>query len=101
MKSSKTVKSSKTYRRATTIYVIGNNAFVPDVASRSCWRKTHASVAFAACPTCKAAIGQRCTPSFGFDQGRTHETRRRCLPKSAAPVAKLIIHQAPQEKTAP
>ena len=88
----------KRYKRTGTIYVIGDVAFVPNAATRSTWWKTHASVAFAACPTCKAAVGQRCTPSFGFDQGRTHTTRRRLLPKDTAVVAKLVVHQAPQEK---
>jgi hypothetical protein len=93
--------AAKRYKRTGTIYVIGDIAFVANPTTRSAWWKTHASVAFASCPTCKAAAGVRCTPSFGFDQGRTHETRRHLLPKSTAPVAKLVIHQAPPEKAAP
>jgi hypothetical protein len=83
----------KTYKRTRTIYVIGDVAFVTNATTRSAWWKTHASVAFAACPTCKAAVGERCAPSFGFDQGRTHESRRRLLPRSETLVAKFIVQR--------
>lgn len=64
----------KTYKRTRTIYVIGNVAFVANPASRSSWWwKTHAAIAVAACPTCKAPIGQLCESSFGFCRGSTHE----------------------------
>ncbi len=67
----------KTYKRDRTIYVIGDVAFVANPASRNSWWKTHAAVAFVACPTCKAVVGQLCVPSFGFHRGNTHTARRR------------------------
>jgi hypothetical protein len=66
----------KTYKRTHTIYVIGDVAFVANPASRSCWWKTHVSVAFEACPECGSAIGEPCKPSFGFCRGNTHVARR-------------------------
>lgn len=68
---------AKTYKRTHTIYVIGDVAFVANPTSRSSWWKTHVSVAIGACPTCGAAIGQVCVPSFGFCHGNTHAARRR------------------------
>lgn len=67
----------KTYRRTRAIYVIGDVAFVANLASRSSWWKTHVSVAIGACPECKAPVGQLCKPSFGFCRGSTHAARRR------------------------
>jgi hypothetical protein len=93
--------AAKRYKRTGTIYVIGDVAFVANPTTRSAWWKTHASVAFAACPTCKAAVGVRCAPSFGFDQGRTHETRKRRLPKGANTVAKFIVQQSSQKEGSP
>jgi hypothetical protein len=46
--------ASKTYKRTRTIYVIGDVAFVANPTTRSSWWKTHAAVAVAECPTCKA-----------------------------------------------
>jgi hypothetical protein len=81
---------AKTYRRTRTIYVIGDVAFVANPSTRSSWWKTHASVAVAACPSCKVPIGQLCTPSFGFCRGLTHEERRRLLPRGEALATKVI-----------
>ena len=80
----------KTYKRTRTIYVIGDVAFVANLATRSSWWKTHASVAVAACPTCKATIGQLCEPSFGFYLGSTHPVRRRLLPRGEAVATKIV-----------
>lgn len=71
------VAARKTYKRARTIYVIGNVAFIADVTTRSSWWKTDASVAFIACPTCKARAGDLCKTSFGFHRGQTHHARRK------------------------
>jgi len=84
------VGTPKTYRRTRAIYVVGNVAFVANPATRSSWWKTHASVASFTCPTCRAPIGQLCTPSFGFCRGQTHEARRRLLPRGE-PVATKIV----------
>ena len=80
----------KTYKRTRTIYVIGDVAFVANPATRSSWWKTHAAVAVAACPTCKASIGQLCMPSFGFCRGSTHGARRRLLPRGEAAATKIV-----------
>ena len=80
----------KTYRRTRTIYVVGDVAFVANPASRSAWWKTHASVAVAACPRCKAGVGQLCVPSFGFDRGRTHEARRKLLARVGQIAMKIV-----------
>lgn len=80
----------QTYKRTRTIYVIGDVAFVANPATRSSWWKTHASVAVAACPTCKAQVGQLCVPSFGFCRGSTHEERRSLLPQGEARAEKVI-----------
>jgi hypothetical protein len=85
----------KHYKRTHAIYVIGDVAFVANPNSRSCWWKTHVSVAIGACPTCKVPVGQICKPSFGFSQGRTHETRRR-LARGRDPIAmKVLIQKEP------
>lgn len=80
----------KTYKRSCTIYVIGDVAFVANPSTRSSWWKTYATVAAAACPVCKASIGQLCEPSFGFCRGSTHEARRRLLPRAEAMATKII-----------
>jgi hypothetical protein len=85
-----TLLAAKTYKRTHTIYVIGDVAFVANPTTRSSWWKTHASVAVVACPTCKAAIGQLCEPSFGFCRGSTHEARRRLLPRGEAVATKIV-----------
>jgi hypothetical protein len=87
------ITQPKTYKRTRTIYVIGNVAFVANPASRSSWWKTHAAIAVAACPTCKAPIGQLCTPSFGFCRGSTHEARRRLLPRGESVATKIVAQQ--------
>jgi hypothetical protein len=83
----------KTYKRTRTIYVIGNVAFVANPASRSSWWKTHAAIAVAACPTCKAPIGQMCKSSFGFCRGSTHEARRRLLPHGESVATKIVAQK--------
>ena len=80
----------KTYKRTRTIYVVGDVAFVANPTTRGLWWKTHASVAVAACPTCKAQIGQLCVPSFGFCRGSTHAFRRRLLPQDEAVATKIV-----------
>lgn len=80
----------KTYRRTRAIYVVGDVAFVANPSTRSSWWKTHASVAIAACPECKAAIGDLCKPSFGFCRGLTHARRRRLLPRGEQIAARII-----------
>lgn len=82
--------SPKTYKRDRAIYVIGNVAFVANPASRSAWWKTHAAVAFAACPECRAPIGELCVPSFGFCRGGT---RRRAAHGRAAVATKVVAHE--------
>ena len=82
--------SVKTYRRTHTIYVIGDVVFVANPATHSSWWKTHASVAVAACPTCKALIGQLCAASFGFYLGSTHSERRSLLPRHKAVATKIV-----------
>ena len=87
----------KTYKRTHTIYVIGDIAFVANPQSRSCWWKTHVSVAIGACPTCKAPVGQLCKPSFGFCRGSTHMARKR-LARGREPVAmKMTVQPAKEE----
>jgi hypothetical protein len=88
----------KTYRRTRTIYVVGDVAFVANSATRSSWWKTHASVAVAACPRCKAPVGQLCVPSFGFDRGRTHEARRRLLPRGDRGAAKIVLAEPASDR---
>lgn len=83
---------TRTYKRTREMYVIGDVAFVANPLSRSAWWKVHVAVAIAACPTCKAVVGQICEPSFGFSRGRTHETRRR-LARGREPVAMKILVQ--------
>jgi hypothetical protein len=80
----------KTYKRTRTIYVIGDVAFVANPSTRSSWWKTHAAVAVAACPKCKAAIGELCKPSFGFCRGLTHSARRRLLPRGDHVATKVV-----------
>jgi hypothetical protein len=41
------------------------------------WIRTDACVAFVACPTCKAAIGDACTGAGEGPRTATHHTRRR------------------------
>ena len=84
----------KTYKRTRTIYVIGDVAFVANPVTRSSWWKTHASVAVAACPTCKASIGQICEPSFGFCRGSTHGARRHLLPRGEGVATKIVAASA-------
>lgn len=84
----------KTYRRTHTIYVVDDVAFVANPATRSSWWKTHASVAVAACPDCKASIGQLCESSFGFCRGSTHSARRRLLPRGEAVATKIVAARA-------
>jgi len=84
----------KIYKRTRTIYVIGDVAFVPDPEDRSAWWKTHASVAVAACPTCKAPVGDRCVPSFGFCLGSTHATRKKLLPRDRRPTKIVTLREA-------
>ena len=87
----------KTYKRTRTIYVIGDVAFVANPATRSSWWKTHAAVAVAACPTCKASLGQLCVPSFGFCRRNTHEARRKLLPRGEALATRVV---APRKEPA-
>jgi hypothetical protein len=84
----------KTYKRTRAIYVIGNVAFVANPASRSSWWKTHVSVALAACPQCKASVGQMCKPSFGFCRGSTHEARRRLAQGRDQVAMKIVVQEA-------
>jgi hypothetical protein len=97
--------AGKAYKRTRAIYVISDVAFVANPASRSCWWKTHVSVAFEACPECGSAIGELCKPSFGFCRGNTHAARRD-LTRGRDPVAmKIVIQQAspsdPEETMSP
>lgn len=88
-----TERFPKRYKRTRTIYVIGDVAFVANAATRSSWWKTHASVAVAPCPTCKARVGQLCVPSFGFCRGSTHSARRRLLPRGQAIATKVVARR--------
>ena len=90
-------RSVKTYKRDPTIYVIGNVAFVANPVSRSSWWKTHAAVAFATCPECKAPVGQLCVPSFGFHRGLTHGARRRAAQQYIG--QDLVMKVAIQKRT--
>ena len=83
--------AGKTYKRTSTIYVIGDVAFVANPQSRSSWWKTHVSVALAACPECKAPIGQLCESSFGFCRGSTHAARRRLARGRDRVAMKILI----------
>jgi len=87
-----TPMAEKTYKRTRTIYVIGDVAFVANPASRSSWWKTHVSVAIAACPECKAPVGQICASSFGFSRGSTHAARRH-LARGRDQVAMKVVLQ--------
>lgn len=84
----------KAYKRTRTMYVIGDVAFVANPKSRSCWWKTHVSVAFEACPTCKSAIGEPCKPSFGFSRGNTHSARRDLTRGRDQVAMKIVVQQA-------
>ena len=84
----------KTYKRTRTMYVVGDVAFVANPASRSCWWKTHVSVAFHACPECGSAIGELCKPSFGFCRGNTHAARRDLTRGRNQVAMKIVLQQA-------
>lgn len=88
---------AKTYKRDRTIYVIGDVAFVANPATRRAWWKTHAAVAFVACPDCRAAIGQLCGLSFGFHRGNTHAARRRAarplMPGTPSTAMRIIVDE--------
>ncbi len=66
-------------------------AFIPHPNISTWWVRSHPSVLLAACPGCKAAVGDFCRNSKGSIVFYTHYVRRRAVPKNSVVLPSVVL----------